>query len=102
MNKEKMTTEVFWHEIRRKVARIITRPTFEETYGATFILISFICEMPKLLRNFDNVEAGPLSPKAGYNQHATPTHSRHGSSTVFMLSLPMLGTFSCLVSSNPK
>jgi hypothetical protein len=50
---ERVTTEVLWHEIRRKVAHYNYRPTFEETFGATFILTSFIKEMPNLLQNFE-------------------------------------------------
>jgi len=49
---EQITTEVLWHEIRNNVAHYNYRPTFQQTYGAIYILISFITEMPDILQDW--------------------------------------------------
>jgi hypothetical protein len=49
---EQITTEILWHEIRKNVAHYNYRPTFQQTYGAIYILISFITEMPDILQDW--------------------------------------------------
>ena len=49
---EQITTEALWHEIRRNIAHYNHKPTFQQTYGAIYILNSFIKEMPEILQNW--------------------------------------------------
>jgi hypothetical protein len=49
---EQVTTEALWHDIRRNIAHYTYRPTFQQTYGAIYILTSFLREMPEVLQNW--------------------------------------------------
>jgi hypothetical protein len=49
---EQVTTEALWHDIRRNIAHYTYRPTFQQTYGAIYILTSFLREMPEILQNW--------------------------------------------------
>jgi hypothetical protein len=45
-----LTAENLWHKLRNDIAHYNYRPSFQETYGALTILVSFVEEMPKVLQ----------------------------------------------------
>lgn len=49
---EQITTEALWHDIRNNIAHHNIKPTFQQTYGAIYILNSFLREMPEILQNW--------------------------------------------------
>lgn len=48
--KEQISVADLWDKIRNQIAHHNYRPTFDETYGALLILISFVEEFPKTLQ----------------------------------------------------
>jgi len=46
---EQISVEALWHEIRNDVAHRNYKPTFQQTYGAMCILVSFLKDMPTIL-----------------------------------------------------
>jgi hypothetical protein len=46
---EQISIDDLWDKVRNKVAHHNYKPTFNETYGALIILVSFIQDMPKTL-----------------------------------------------------
>jgi len=49
---EQIETKTLWHTIRRDIAHYNYKPTFQETYGAMSILVSFMKEMPDILQTW--------------------------------------------------
>jgi hypothetical protein len=49
---EQISTEALWHDLRRNIAHYTYKPTFQQTYGAIYILICFLREMPEILQNW--------------------------------------------------
>jgi hypothetical protein len=49
---EQITLEVLWHKIRNAIVHENYKPTFQETSGAIYLLVSFMKEMPDILQTW--------------------------------------------------
>jgi hypothetical protein len=66
--KEEITTKTLWKELRNPIAHDTKAISFEETYGALMIFVSFLEEFPKTLIAWQKMN-GQLNPIPVYLDH---------------------------------